>query len=73
MFEESSIDDLWHCRQVGDLMGGEEFQTLKKIMDTDTYVQEVTTDNEHLVNYFEVSGGSRWPVRQLDNFCPLVR
>ena len=56
MFEESSIDDLWHCRQVGDLMGGEEFQTLKKIMDTDTYVQEVTTDNEHLVNYFEVSG-----------------
>ena len=41
------------AQEVGGIMGTGEFKTLKKIMDTEKYVKEVTVDNEHLVKSAE--------------------
>jgi len=54
-FDAMEMEEFKLAQSVGELMGSEEFQTLKKIMDTDSYVQEVTVDNDNLVNYLRIT------------------
>merc|ERR1719409_605139 len=54
-FDAMEMEEFKLAQSVGELMGSEEFQTLKKIMDTDSYVQEVTVDNDNLVTYLRIT------------------
>jgi len=51
VFNEIEMQEETFANEVSKLMGGSEFQTLKKIMDVDMYVQKATQEDESAVEY----------------------